>query len=763
MFGKKHYSLAYFSEVAFDAAFFNETAWRNSIAMVGDATWIRDVFLDGTTTRIDRPEYLSGQLSFWTMSEAEAEAAALAVPNLGQCQRMVAIQRDEILRPRIMELQKFAPHVRITLSIDGDDTQFTTSAVMHEVLLFNRSTIRTSLRDLGQERRSALKEASAHQKELERLEDEHGAGKQRREHRRIMNELNKRLGFIDRRIAREEQEFNFYRAKKVRPEHQYHTARFVREFYASYRKLCLELGVRLVTRPSVIRFGDLVVDYAHSRHSTWAPMPTIGEKLVAGLHGKSRRSLGDVHAILESGHHGVYQNRTVNMTTGDEQLNFGHLGAVDPAVTDEVVKVIVAPPFEDQERIDRWLSGQESERLSAGKPMGTRKHAVCDRNQKDSVSGLPIMTLMDGIVSAQVIEYAQFADGSVNKRDQDEHAVVWCSSDIHLESQQENPTVQGGHQAMIRRNVTEPIIFRGLPAVAKGVVIAGDIAEANSESWKDRESDRRSFEEVFAEYAKELPSLDVNDPAAVLEMVKKIASDAKGGTTESMAMIMRRTADFLETHYDIVGESELQFRLVVIPGNHAHGVLNRLGLDETNFAVERFRARGIPVFEVGLASTHLPQTYAAARVAVGGYSTARSIVLPNYGKTTAGEAVFGPIRFYMQHDPKGSGYMGLVGAARTAGADLALAGHTHETWVVGFRKALNRMGFAFRLSTLQGVTPTEISYAETVPRTPAGHAFIMPKAGDFTEFTFPASYLAKVGRTAQERTVAMAVKKVKRK
>lgn len=75
---------------------------------------------------------------------------------------------------------------------------------------------------------------------------------------------------------------------------------------------------------------------------------------------------------------------------------------------------------------------------------------------------------------------------------------------------------------------------------------------------------------------------------------------------------------------------------------------------------------------------------------------------------------------------------------------MALAGHTHETYVKTFNVGLNNFGIAYRLATLQGTTPTEKYYAASPPRTQAGHLFTMPTPRHFYEKTLPAPYLEKI-------------------
>jgi hypothetical protein len=118
--------------------------------------------------------------------------------------------------------------------------------------------------------------------------------------------------------------------------------------------------------------------------------------------------------------------------------------------------------------------------------------------------------------------------------------------------------------------------------------------------------------------------------------------------------------------------------------------------------------------------------------------------------------MFGPINLILQHDPKGSWMEGVIGAGRSACADVALAGHTHDNKMKLYRRADNDFGVAYRIATLQGVTPTE-KYYSSLPRTQAAHVLVMSSPGDFGEQAVTAAELARIGRESLEMMASRCV------
>ncbi|MCX6778841.1 MAG: hypothetical protein NTU97_01255, partial [Candidatus Magasanikbacteria bacterium] len=168
-------------------------------------------------------------------------------------------------------------------------------------------------------------------------------------------------------------------------------------------------GVVLVKRPSILVFGDLTIDFAHSRYATWTPARARAGQLLKSLHGKKPKA----EVVLESGHSGLGYKQYQKLITGVEETNFQNAGHYDPKVDDGHVTLVLALPFEDQSKISQFMDGGEPIRMAAGKPIGSRGYAAFQRYKNDSVSGLTTITKENSLVGTEWIQYQNFVDGSV--------------------------------------------------------------------------------------------------------------------------------------------------------------------------------------------------------------------------------------------------------------------------------------------------------------------------------------------------------------
>ncbi|PIN73079.1 hypothetical protein COV20_06255 [Candidatus Woesearchaeota archaeon CG10_big_fil_rev_8_21_14_0_10_45_16] len=739
-----------FSKVGYDTCYFNPEAYQNVLRFIAQDKEATGLIVDGTLTRLDRPEYLNDDLTYWNKSKEECLEETDRVPNREQYSSMLERQLA-ILERRLTEIKTEAPHLeKVVLSVDSDDLQFTVSAMLNELLLRKRLEIDDEISGLKEKRDQFRKEYGDYRKEWESLTRSKGSPNRRGSLKRRMNDRQQKMENIDHDITEKFSEKNLFREKKVRPAHQYFTAQFVAELYGRYQAVCDRAGVQLVTNQKVLDFNGLVIDYAHSRHSTWAAMRSTPARLLASVHGKTK-SLEDIDVILESGHHGVGYKQLQKLHDCPAETNFKDQSSYDPKIGEKTITLVTALPFEDQEKISRFVRGEEATRMSAGKPLGTRRHSVIDRFNRGSVSGITVISKNeDGIIGTEWIQYQNFVDGSALQQLEDYHVIV-ASSDEHIGSPEENPLVRDG---LIEVFKSPAGTFRGRPAHHSGFISGGDTAEANSRSWNHRYHFKRSPQEVLAENIELLSNWKPENKEEVLKLILQKTNDAMGGSVESMQVILDWVADYYSSFLDqSLDRSRLQCAHVSVTGNHADGVLRDLGLRETDFFVQRLKGRGIEVYEVGKSDYYHDPQKPESRVFVGGYSSARIIQIPDYGKSIDSDALFGPVNLIVQHDPHGSGFSGLVGAARNSDADLALAGHTHENWVKLDSSGPNTFRVAYRLGTLQGVSPTEKSYASSVPRTACGHKMIMPQPGHFYEEALPAGYLRDLGMKNLQRKI----------
>ncbi|MFH1682156.1 MAG: hypothetical protein ABIA37_00005, partial [Candidatus Woesearchaeota archaeon] len=685
-------------------------------------------------------EYLNEELSYWTRSEEECLAETENIPNKKQYKTMMEKQLH-ILEYRLREIKERVPQAqKIVLSIDSDDLQYTVSAMVNEMLLRGQKEISESIKTLRTERQELKNTYKQAQKDFN---PELPTRKRNALERRIKSHETK-LTSLEDKIKDKEDEKKLYREKKVRPAHQYFTKRFLTKLYGKYKTLCSSLGIELITQPSQLNFDGLKIDYAHSRHRTWAVIKNREKSLLKSLHG----SLDDyvkkgIDVLLESGHAGIGFKQIQKVKDCPAETNFKNQSSYSPEIGQDHLTIVLALPFEDQDRVSRFVRGGEPIRLSGGKPINTRKHAAVDRYQNGAVTGITILTKNEqGLIGTEWVQYHNFVNGSVLKQP-NQYSFICASADEHIGSPEENILARDGWLALYKE-LLQGTSFRGKEAQAKGYINGGDAAEANSRRWDHRYHEKRDPQKLIRENLQLLSNFKPENIEQVLQLALKMTNDARGGSVESMRVILERVADYYESFLnETLKKSDLKCAHLVTTGNHADAILRDLGLRETDFFVQRLKARGICTYEVGQPDYY--QNNLDARVFIGGYSNARILQVPDYGKDIQGKNLFGPINLVVQHDPKGHGGEGLIGAGKNVGADLSLAAHTHDSWLKVYKTRENQFSVAYKLATLQSVSPTEKYYASSLPRTQAAHCLIIPMAGDFSELALPASYLQKKG------------------
>ncbi|HII71200.1 TPA: hypothetical protein HA265_00415 [Candidatus Woesearchaeota archaeon] len=585
-----------------------------------------------------------------------------------------------------------------------------------------------------------------------------GSGTQRGSLKRRLDSRIRKIQSIDGELTDLYEEKKIYREKKVRPGHQLFTRQFIDELYQRYQDVCDRVGVEFVRSRSVLDFDGLVIDYAHSRHSTWNPVRSRDSQIIKSIHGKLD-SFAGIDVLLESGHFGIGYKQLQKMRDSPSETNFKNQSSYDSDTDDSHLTVVLALPFEDQASIGAYAKGRKSARMSGGKPMNTRKIAAMDRFNNDGVSGLTILTKDPDGVGTEWIQYGNFVDGSALAQPE-QYALVYATSDEHIAAPESNPLVLDGSVALYRRLLEGDAEFRGRPARAVGFMNGGDVAEANSKKWDHRYHHKRNPHDVLQENIRLLKDFRPESVDDVIALAMKMTDDAMGGSVESMKVVLDWVADYYDRYLDPTLESSsLRWAHVSTTGNHADAILRDVGLKEYDFFLQRLKARGIGAYEVGVPDyfhKHASQKGRLddARVFLGGYSNARVLQIPDYGLDTDGNAVFGPLNIVLQHDPKGSDMIGVIGSGRNAGADVSLAGHTHDNRLKLYRTENNCFGVAYKLATLQGVSPTEKYYAGSVPRTQASQCLCMPMRGDFSEKAIPVRRLREEGMKALLETAA---------
>lgn len=777
----------FFTEMGYDAEWFNQKAYATLLKFVSADPARVGVILDGVWNRLDRPEYLTKKFdkpepgfSFWGKTRRGAKAWSKRIASERQTRWMLSEQL-KLLKVRAEELRSNLPKAQIVLSLPSDDMQYSINALLHEAELLNGKRLENHLKRLKSDNKEIAERLKAAEKELAALKsdtDDFKAKKAEAEER--IRQTRKELKAHDKRVTRSAQELTLWREKKTRPMLQYLRGRFMKAFFRITRALCRKLNIEVADRQKTLTFGNLRVDYAHSRHATWAPIKDIAKRMTNSVHGLEELLSSDASRefdrtikrvegqkpgarpdiIAASGHFGKGWKRLQKLGVNAAEMNFRNLGRHDPDILDEYVTLLLPLSFEDQARIGEFARGGYPERMMLSKPMSTKSHAAFQRLANGGASGLTIAWKgPDGIVETRWIQYQNFIDGSALENPTEE-ASIYITSDEHLGSAEEAPIARDGQLELYEREAVEPSSFWGRPLYARGFMSLGDTGEANSDRWQYKYSRKpdpaRMPDSILELFAK----TNSRDMASVAEAVMKLASYVGQGPVENAGDVLERVQKYYWDRLQItLRHSRLKIAHASVTGNHFDENMRSKGIPEHAYFRVVCEHAKIPVYAAGDSVREIEQAdpWRDARVALGGYSTARTLLIPDYGMNVDGAPSFGPVRTVLHHDPKGGGLKGLIGTGKTAQAHLSLAGHTHEVECETWSRGDNIWGLAYRCGTMQGETSTGIQYADTPPRTPAAHRIIPRRPGDFAERAMPLPYLQKVGREALLRRVEAAL------
>ncbi|MBI4133246.1 hypothetical protein HY478_01395, partial [Candidatus Uhrbacteria bacterium] len=489
-------TVAVLTEMAFDAHFFDEGAWMNLLAFLKKNPC--GVIVDGALTRLDRPEILNDELTFWTKSEEECDVASGEVKNRERLQHMLGIQY-RILAKRMKELrQALGPKAQIFLSMRGDDVHGSLSALLHEILLLRGDKCEEKIGELQQKRGALGKQAKGLAKTKQNLAKgvKPGAKLSVKVARKLavvekeLGNIGAAVGKLDGEIAATKKEMQYAREPKAGPRHQCETRKLIEGFYASVGAICKSVGAEFTYEQKMLSFGDLRINWDHNgNEKSWGAILRIEECLVAGTHGKMQRARSNVgvalkefvraaekthpDVILRGGHDGRCFWRMQRLKTTPDELNYKTQMLYDSERIDDCVTLVCAPPFENQERIGRFVKGAESVRMSGGKPLNTRSHEVFKRYSNGGVSGVLFFSKSKGapkgFVGMRCIQYYDFLTGAVLDQPS-EFAAFSASADEHIGVREAEDMTRDGFVEMHKTYLTKPLVICGQRAVIKGYV-----------------------------------------------------------------------------------------------------------------------------------------------------------------------------------------------------------------------------------------------------------------------------------------------------
>ena len=763
--------LVYLSEVGFDSEFCTQVAWENFIKLVQQNPDINTVLLDGTLSRLNRPEFLTDEelFTYWYKSIEEAEEISKQIPNYEQFTTMAKIQL-KILERHLVALKTARPDLQILLSTDSDATQFSFTYRLNEILVSKQRSLTEQIEKANsiiKKKKKLCTKAKSTLGALKRAEK--SANK---ENAKVMSKIaNSMTQQLDKLKAAEDDittqrvvietantKLQLFRDSKIRPMHQALTRKLTKKIYENLECVCKRTKVKLVPGPTIIMINDMIIDYSHSRHFTWGVIKANDKNLLAGLVGTipeyqkkvMRITGGHKTDIILQGHHGTGWTHVQRSHYQTDSLNFNDISRLDSSTTEEYLHFIVAPTFEDQVKVAEFLNTKRPDRMGpSGKAISTRNNPAVDRYRNGGVAGIVVMSKNELGIGKQSIAYQKFLDGSVLKQPEKYHAIM-ASSDEHMFHSAEDPLARIGLLALFEKLLKDHFTFRGKMASVSGYLNTGDIGEANSDSWRHRPDHKLSAKQSLKEIIRLMSQENIDEYQQVLNLVMLTIS----GNAENMDDVLSGIADYLLEYLEpALQSSELKYLLAALTGNHIGNNLDRHGIKELAYFKQRLKAKGIGYFEVGVSGSSVNNTDPNVRVAIGGYETANCLSIERYGLSKDNEPLFGPINLFMIHDPKGSGKTGIVGAGKNANADLALAGHTHDSYSQASRTSDNNWRMALRVPTMQKVTATEIVYASSEPRTTGAVLFIMPSPGDFSEIFLDINKLRQIGKEKIESMI----------
>lgn len=762
--------VCFVSEVGFGTEFFTEVAWQNLLKFINLNPDIKVVVVDGAISRMNRPEVLNEFLTYWKKTREEAEEINNRIPNNEQYQILLR-KMMELVNKRMEELKKKCPQVKVVLCECTDAMQHSFTFTLNYLLLVQSNNLGQKIKDVSgkiNEKKAKCVNIKDRRKRYE--------SKTSKAAQKMVTKLNVDLETYEAEIVREKTERDgliaekqeLYRVNKISPLHQVVTVELTNQILGELKQICDKLGVVFLPEPTTLVVGALAIPYAHSRHSTWEVSGNRPDALLKSFFGvmdgyvnEILEATGAREVVVVESHHGSGWKHTQRTGYQTDTLNFSDIASFGSSVKEKHLHFLIPPTFEDQKKVDEFIDGHRIDRLgAAGKATGSRNSEAIERRKKGGVTGIAVLTYNPELgVGTQFVQYKKFKDGSALIKRAEYPAIV-LSSDEHIKSVFEDLAARRGLIALAKRLADSGFSFRGGRAFMRGYINGGDTGEANKEGWHHHPEHSVDVEQVAKEIAGELAGVDKKDPDAIARLAVKFANYGLSGSAENMDDILDAVGEYLMEFFRIgLACSNLKYIVSVVPGNHIAGIFSRHGIKELAYFIQKIKGSGLKVFETGRPGLSVNNSDAKMRSAIGGYETAFSLCIEKYGLDKDGKVMFGPIKLFLIHNPKGNGMTGIVGAGKNAVANLVISGHTHDTYVKLWFTAPNEWSVAYRAATLQRISPTEVLYASSVPRTSAAHLFVMPTPGDFSEFTLNINYLRTLGVEALLKVAKEQLKK----
>ena len=547
----------------------------------------------------------------------------------------------EFVKLAAKNARKSVPKADIVLFLGTDDLQHMAQRMLTVIVqshIVKRQMNMKALKERNAEKTALIRELQkmvVHlTKEREKVKGVRGKGA---ESNRLLNEIkatNNQIHAlhvdIEKRIARIKQvssKISRFRDSKNSAAYQRRTAEHMRKLIKRYREICNEYDIRLQVEPGIINFKhegvEISIDHAHSRHRTWAPNPNSAKEAAKSIHKRykayaknTRMTLQELGAnaekvdfITEGGHHGIAYATLQKSVTSVHHANFQHVNTFDSRFNnpeDDVEAhhhMVVMPPFFDQARAYDFLNLKKPARTQGGKAMGSNAHHVLTALDKGGVSGTFIgYKHANGLTSREFIEYDRFLNGSALAKLPPVMAMTILTSDEHIASYAEDPLGLYGVLRLTEYLCKHPIMLHGSRCYIGGFISGGDTLEPGTQRWYKRPHYRRNIRTAISTYAKRLVHLKDNDVDEIFKLTMRIGNDAMGGSNENVGLGMSWVKDYYYEMYKIIesmSPCKLQAQHISVPGNHADGALENLGLREHMRFADVMEGKGYSHFQVG--------------------------------------------------------------------------------------------------------------------------------------------------------------------
>lgn len=591
------------------------------------------------------------------------------------------------------------------------------------------------------------------------------------------------------KIKKVEVEVRNLREPETSPVYQRRVDDHIRQMYKRYYKLGKKHNVRIVTKPGVLVFGSMVVDYAHNRGRTFAPMRRVRRlaELHHGIMTDYRENIAvmlaeletkiedrDIDVVLESGTHGEFFARWQRLNITDEEVRMQHVNTFDTGGSDGVKHVLflAAMPFEPQSKIAKYLHVEKPSRTRGGLPIATASHPVFIRNSRRSVSGAQIIRKhRHGILSVEAILYRLFENKAV--LEPFKAVMSQDDSDNHLNSPEMDGMGTIGTFAMNKQLLQNPMELYGQKVYIGGILNLGDLAEANSKAWKEATKFRRQWIEEAKEISERLVATDTTDYNSVYNTTIFFLNELMGGANENLWLTMEAVELFLKEKFlTILNHSPARLLdiLAVLQGNHFANAVRDITITEygrfevflktLKNAYKDFPAEWRKPFPLKIQLGGEPRYFQLDAVKpemvvhLGGYSVGRQGVIPQYGVGHDGKLlVQKPYRVGLTHEPNA-----ILNKARNVNADVEKSGHTHESYLMIDQSGYNIGRFIDQKPCTQRVSATELAYGG-LPRTAGVDLCVYTQPGRYFKMTIPMQHMRLIGRAQMKIVGKQSVEK----